>query len=745
MVIKTIEKPVKSSGLKMSIGISALVGFIGGILFGVRDCIIVILNHAPRPFPLSEMFFFSLYPIALYALIGCLSMTVGGIITVMFLQMGGYTVTKTKLTGLYVGIFSTLAVSLVASDMVGLKAIQQNLSIVGEISLVSILCGVALGGLTVYLVDKTKKEELIALSISLFISALVFLYSVLWMNLNLLSGFLNPVSLIGYGGLLLLISTLAMGVYLLSHFVVQKDKSKTSKEKWAAFILLGIVALICVIVSFAVNFNGKNMTNAQTTVAPTSNKEKILVDLKDKPNILWIVMDTVRADHLSSYGYYRKTTPNIDKLASEGILFENAISPAPWTLPSHASMFTGMFPSKHGSDAEHLYLEDKFNTISEVLRSYGYRTFGYSNNDFVSPRTNLNQGFDNFVIVPHDKRAAYELRDHLFINAAVNLPIISIKDSGADRTNKVVKKWIANNCYTKSPFFIFVNYMEAHDPYGNTPYSRHYLKRVSTSEVKSASRDWRGYLWGKLKFSDNDFDILSSLYDGDILYLDYKIGELINYLKKLKILDNTLLIITSDHGENFGEHNFMNHVLNVYDTLLHVPLIIRYPKVFSSNLKLQAQVQTTDIFPTILDILGIELTGENEIQGHSLVPLVKNKQRRSASFAVSEHAIWNWVLTQFQYENPEFDVSEYTRRLKCIRTDEFKYIWASDGRDELYNIRKDPGELHNLIETHHKEAMELRVAMIDWLVSFKNYRPQTIKGTGHSSKIGEATIKRLRD
>ena len=160
--------------LKVNICIGALVGLIGGILLGVRNSITAILNHTPHPFPFSKILSFSLYPIALYALIGCLGMAVGGIFITMLLRAGGYTVNKTKLAGLYVGIFASLAVSMVGSDIVGLRTIKENPSTVIELSLVSILCGVALGGLTVYILDKTRKNKLIALCISISISLLVF-------------------------------------------------------------------------------------------------------------------------------------------------------------------------------------------------------------------------------------------------------------------------------------------------------------------------------------------------------------------------------------------------------------------------------------------------------------------------------------------------------------------------------------------------------------------------------------------
>ena len=521
------------------------------------------------------------------------------------------------------------------------------------------------------------------------------------MNMNLLPGFWEPASLLSDVGLLLLIVFLAIGLYLLSFSVLQMDRLEAKRERLGAFILLGIVASVFIIVSLIVHFRGENnITKAEVKKATVSSEYKTLADLKDKPNILWIVADAVRADHLSCYGYHRKTTPNIDRIASEGVLFENAISAAPWTLPSCASMFTGMYPGKHATDAEHRYLADNFHTIAELLRSYGYKTFGYSNNPWVSPDTNLSQGFDTFEV--SEEAPAYSP----LINVATrHIPNpAGTEDAGARQTNEVAKKWI-ENCYSaKTPFFIYLHYMEAHDPYGNTPYFRHYLDaNISTAKAKGVNQNPIDYISGNVQMSNEDFEILRALYDGDISYLDFKMNQLFDYLRQLNILDKTVLIITSDHGESFGEHHLMSHMLGVYDTLVHVPLIIVYPKLFKVGSRIVKQVRTIDIFSTILDILGIDWSGAEELQGQTLVsirkllnPRVQKVQQRELPFAIAELAILQPCLNELVKANPSVDISIYSRRLKAIRTNEFKYIWTSDGRDELYNIREDLGELNNL-------------------------------------------------
>ena len=195
--------------------------------------------------------------------------------------------------------------------------------------------------------------------------------------------------------------------------------------------------------------------------------------------------------------------------------------------------------------------------------------------------------------------------------------------------------------------------------------------------------------------------------------------QLFDYLRELNILDNTVLIITADHGENFGDHNLMKHVSCVYDTLLHVPLVIRYPALFEAGSRVGEQVQLTDVYPTILDIVGIDWDNE-EIQGFSLLRKWEERERK---FAIAEHAVWSGWLDKLIETRLQFDASMYARRLKAVRTEEFKYIWASDGHDELYNIRQDSEELNNIIETNPEKAREMTALLKEWLNSFELNRP----------------------
>jgi arylsulfatase A-like enzyme len=318
--------------------------------------------------------------------------------------------------------------------------------------------------------------------------------------------------------------------------------------------------------------------------------------------------------------------------------------------------------------------------------------------------------------------AGSELADLLRVNFAWReVQNILLMDDGARRTNEVVKRWIADAHQAETPFFVFINYMEAHRPY-HPPrdYAMPYLgEDVSLAKAMSINQFPTAYHTGEVEMDAEDFDILRALYDGEISYLDFKMGQLFDYLRELEILDDTILIITADHGESLGEHNLMDHQLCIYDVLLHVPLVIRYPGLFEAGLRVSEQVQLTDIFPTILDIVAIDQDSE-EIQGYSLL----EGREGGNSFAIAEYAIGLLWLDWLEKNNSQFDVSKYARRLKTVRTEKFKYIWASDGRDELYDIRQDPEELNNLVETKPEKARELRALLKQWLNSFEPYRPE---------------------
>lgn len=212
----------------------------------------------------------------------------------------------------------------------------------------------------------------------------------------------------------------------------------------------------------------------------------------------------------------------------------------------------------------------------------------------------------------------------------------------------------------------------------------------------------------RLHVSNKEWDVVKSWYDGEIAYLDQRLGEVFTFLREEGLLENTLLIITADHGENFGEHGFASHHFNLYDSLLHVPLLISYPEMIPKGRKLKGVVSTVDIFPTIMSMLGIE-TEDGSIQGKSLYPFDEKHMNRFVCAECGKSVInspWRRHIPGFQMFKNE--IEKYDKGLKCLRNGQFKYILFSDNAEELYDVKKDPLETNDISSEHRDLVKHLR-------------------------------------
>jgi arylsulfatase A-like enzyme len=458
-----------------------------------------------------------------------------------------------------------------------------------------------------------------------------------------------------------------------------------------------------------------------------------------KPNIIVIILDCVRAGHLSCYGYHRETTPNLDQIATQSALFENAFTVAPWTVPSIASLFTGTLPSKHLTNLGKIPLNPNYVTIAEVLKSMGYKTMAYSNNVWISQRSGFNRGFDIFEEIYSKSHSPKDsaLQKLVRLKNKIEKIVLNHYDHGAYITNKKVKAWLSKY-FTKTPFFLYIHYMECHEPYWPPkPFNTLYAPEGFTVRaLKRVNQYPYDYLFGNLELNNNDFEILQALYDGSLSYLDCMIGDFFRFLKEREIIDQTILIIMADHGQNNGEHNLLSHTLCLYDTLLHIPLIIRAPRFFPAGLRISQAVQTIDIFPTILDILGIESEAIwKQLQGRSIFSILEGD---SPPFLIAEY--FKPSFEKLEKEYPRFDFSSIPDQLKAIRVNNFKYIWSSKEENELYNLSDDPEELNNLIEIFPEKANKLKTMLLNWAKSFPEaqYNGQVIE-------FDEPLRKKLRD
>ncbi|MBI5030576.1 MAG: sulfatase [Chloroflexi bacterium] len=443
--------------------------------------------------------------------------------------------------------------------------------------------------------------------------------------------------------------------------------------------------------------------------------------MNKEPNILLIVIDATRARNLSCYGYARATSPNLDRLAAQGVLYEQAITSAGWSLPAHASLFTGLYASRHGADDQHKYLQSDHLTLAEMLSARGYCTLAFCDNPYVGPATGLDRGFQwfnrsfNSSTRPASKKIAKLTRRYRNALAKAR----GEHDSGAANINRHVLESLQRLKGQSSPFFMFMHYEDTHAPYRlPEKFARFLPKNIELDKALKVNQDPWKHLIDPKQMSEEDFQILRALYDSEIYYVDYRIGQVLNTLQAMDMYDNTLIIVTADHGENIGDHGMMAHKYCLYDTLMHVPLIIRYPSGVTNPGRVQHQVQTLDIVPTILSMLrDTDSPVFLSLQGYDLL----SSYRRE--FTIAEQSRPD--LSKFYTRFPGVDVSRFDRALTMIRDDRYKFIWASDGRHELYDRKSDPSEEHNVIDVLPHVAANLEKQLQEWQSGFKRVEVST--------------------
>jgi len=386
------------------------------------------------------------------------------------------------------------------------------------------------------------------------------------------------------------------------------------------------------------------------------------------PYILLIVMDAARADHFSCYGYSKKTAPVIDRVAQEGARFSRAVSTSSWTLPAHASLFTGLLPLEHGATRQHDWLIDRIPTLAQLLKTSGYRTAGFSNNPKVDTNQNMHRGFDLFVAIWSDTTVTTTLKPH-----------------NTEHTNRLVRSFL--EAQPEQPFFVFINYMDVHTPYDPPePYRSRYLKpgQEITARIDSACRDASLSNREILKLNGEEISVVRNIYNGAINYLDAKIGELLDYLREKGDYDNTLVIITSDHGELFGEYGgYFGHGGLLYRPLVHIPLVIRYPGLVPSSAVRDDLVGIADIFHSLAALLSLEGASPT---GASKRNLFAEKIERAPC-----------------YSDLKLDRIPVTKKIR--RRHDTRSVWTPDNRhyiiceDELYecfDLTSDFKEEYNL-------------------------------------------------
>jgi arylsulfatase A-like enzyme len=441
------------------------------------------------------------------------------------------------------------------------------------------------------------------------------------------------------------------------------------------------------------------------------------------PNIILISIDTLRADHLSCYGYKRPTTPQLDRIAAEGILFKNAYSTAVWTPPAHASMLTGLYPSQHGT-VNFRKLNDKIPTIAQTLRDHGFATAGFVNNPAVGEFVGLDRGFTDFFEIWEGVTSKYLLIRGIHFLYRKWLGLLGVQDHGAKKTNELAKEWLAAHAVDERPFFMFLHYIEPHNPIDAPyPYKKKFVEvngaaALDMEKIQKVAFNPLVCYTDNLKLNESERAYLISLYDGEIAYVDSMVGEVIESLRAMKILDDTMVIITADHGEHFGEHGHYSHTSSLYQPIVHIPLIIRYPRAYPAAELFEPPVQHVDIFPTLLDLLNIADDSLNNLPGLSLLPRNGRLEIRRDRQILAE---WEGKIPTFvkrrlsNSTNASYVEGLFTAKMQMILEAGEKYIYGEDGREELYNLSADPGELNNLASADKARCQYLKKLMMEIL------------------------------
>jgi arylsulfatase A-like enzyme len=419
------------------------------------------------------------------------------------------------------------------------------------------------------------------------------------------------------------------------------------------------------------------------------------------PNFVVISLDTARADHFSGYGYPRPTTPHLDNFAQRGVLFETAVAPGSWTLPSFATVFTGLLPHQHSAD-EHTPLARGFATMASILRARGYQTAGFNANFTMgTARTGLAQGFDTYndddASLSADWASISSVKVFWWLFYYPFIQPDSLVRRDARELNRPVFHWFSRR--SERPFFLFVNYFDAHEPY-------HVIRGVG-GQFGDANKTLAQRIRAEIDDSQMGIDTpqspaqqaaLIAGYDSTLAWADRQAGELLRLLEASPEWSNTYVIFFSDHGQAFGEHGYYGHHWGLHWELLHVPLIITGPGIPQGQ-RVADPVGLQQLFPTVLDLAngGNSPSQQLSLRCHWTLP---------ASACDSNPR----VLSEFSVDATEF---EGNASISLVTTG-WQFIRDAAGNRELYHLTSDPREEVNLASSPEwrSEAAALQQLLI---------------------------------
>jgi len=386
----------------------------------------------------------------------------------------------------------------------------------------------------------------------------------------------------------------------------------------------------------------------------------------DRPrNVLLISIDTLRSDMLGCYGYDRPTSPNLDRLAAEGALFLDVTSTSPWTLPSHASLLTGLYPTHHGLKSHDRKLPESITTWAEVLTEHGFRTAAIVNSHYVGRRYGFDRGFAEF--------------SHVRENPGGWRP---------SHVERLAIQWL--KVPQERPFFLFLHFYDVHSDYAVQPEYREAFVRPYAGPVDGSTEQLKRFRQGKFPLDAEDTAHLVDLYVASIRQMDDGIGRILGVLEERGLADDTLVIVTSDHGEEFLEHGGVLHGRTQFQEVMRIPLVFRGPGV-EAGLRVETPLSLADVMPTALAALGV---GDAPLaDGVDASPLLRGRSMAELNGRV--------IFGEADHNNEQNDITRSVRYQKFKLT----YNRLTDAKT-LYDLESDPTETED-VQSQHTYLVDL--------------------------------------
>ncbi len=668
---------------------------IGTGIFAVVEFLVAIGLYSQELKYLDKM----IIGILIYLIIGCLIGALLGCITALFAK--SFNKNNVNLDAFYMAsnISSIILVwgALWAWDVFSIGGLKNIINYLAGMGLMAMLY-IFVCFLYNLFKNCQDRKKLVRYFISISFSIYTFIGIGMYLNAFFLPGFLTQKSIIY--NLLNFISCILLGIGI--YFILVSLMRLSTRNRVCLPVLLVLIAFT------SIGIASGNKNSAEKNLTQKVNKTAA------KPNILFIVVDTLRADSLSCYGYEKIKTPNIDSLAHNGVLFEHAISQAPWTLPSMASLFTSFYPSVHNGEkrrtsktpnipsTSYSKINGNITWLPEILKNAGYQAQAFIVNPVLAQSFGFSKGYDEFfnLMYPSTDDKSKKRRAFLWtyllgteiISENVFYKTFVAKNENTTITQRTIN-WLEAS--KQKPFFLWVHYLDPH-----FPYERDKIYNLASSYNGRLKDEGfvrtldKFFIWlGKYNLTTADKNYLKLIYDEEIMFVDEEIGLILKKLKELGIDNNTLIVLTSDHGEEFWEHNYYEHGHSLYQELVHVPMIFYYPKKFPKGLKITSQVRSIDVMPTILEMLSIR--HDLNMQGESLLPLIAGEETKDR-VAFSESLLY------------------YVER-KSIRDGKYSFIFFPDyNKMELYNIQEDPLELNNIVLQNPRLALEFKNKILNW-------------------------------